>query len=319
MSYNKERYRKLKAMAYYFLFGLWYLFSLLPMRVHYILSDAIFCLLYYIIRYRRRVVRKNLTESFPEKPLEEVVKIERGFYHWFCDYFVESVKYISISEKAMKKRFVFKNPELVEETIKSGQSVGFYMGHYCNWEWVSSLPLWIKSGAQVGHIYHPLENQVFDRLFLYLRQHMGCVSIPMQETLRKMLEFKQAGQPIIIGYLSDQKPHWVNIHHWVDFLNHDTPVLTGTERVLRKMNHAVYYLDIWRPRRGYYEAEFKLITREPQQTKDFEITDAYYQQLEQTIRRAPEYWLWSHNRWSRTREEFNERFMVVNGRVVPKS
>ena len=151
---------------------------------------------------------------------------------------------------------MFKNPELVEETIKSGQSVGFYMGHYCNWEWVSSLPLWIKSGAQVGHIYHPLENQVFDRLFMYLRQHMGCVSIPMQETLRKMLEFKQAGQPIIIGYLSDQKPHWVNIHHWVDFLNHDTPVLTGTERVLRKMNHAVYYLDIWRPRRGYYEAEF---------------------------------------------------------------
>ena len=140
----------------------------------------------------------------------------------------------------------------------------------------------------------------------------------MQDTLRKILEFRQAGQPVVIGYISDQKPHWVNIHHWVDFLHHDTPVLTGTERIARRMNHAVFYLDVRRLRRGYYEAEFKLITREPQQMPEFKLTDIYYQMLEASIQRAPEFWLWSHNRWSRTHEEFNERFEVIDGKVIAK-
>jgi KDO2-lipid IV(A) lauroyltransferase len=95
-------------------------------------------------------------------------------------------------------------------------------------------------------------------------------------------------------------------------------VLTGTERIVHKMGHAVLYLDIHRVRRGYYEAELKLVTREPQKMKDFELTDIYFEMLEKSIRRSPEFWLWSHNRWKRTREEFDERFEVVNGKVIPK-
>ena len=155
-------------------------------------------------------------------------------------------------------------------------------------------------------------------MFLRLRQRLGAVCIPMQDTLRKILEFRQAHQPVVIGYISDQKPNWHNIHHWVNFLHHDTPVLTGTERIARKVNHAVFYMDVRCVRRGYYEAEFKLITREPQKMKEFEVTDIYYHHLEQSILRAPEFWLWSHNRWSRTRKEFNERFKVVDGKVVAK-
>jgi KDO2-lipid IV(A) lauroyltransferase len=139
----------------------------------------------------------------------------------------------------------------------------------------------------------------------------------MQETLRRILEFRQTGQPIVIGYISDQKPNWVNIHHWLDFLHHVTPVLTGTERIVRKVGHAVFYLDVRRIKRGYYEAEFKLITRNPKEIEgEFGITDIYYQMLEQSIVRTPEFWLWSHNRWSRTRKEFNERFAVVDGKVI---
>ena len=133
-----------------------------------------------------------------------------------------------------------------------------------------------------------------------------------------MLEFRQAGQPVIIGYIADQKPHWVNIHHWVNFLHHDTPVLTGTERIVRKLNHAVFYADVRRIRRGYYEMTIRPITREPQKMADYELTDCYYKLLEESIQRAPEFWLWSHNRWSRTREEFDRRFEVVNGKVIAK-
>ena len=305
-------------ILYYIIQAVWYVFSLLPMRVHYVISDLMFWLLYKLVGYRRDVVRKNLTESFPEKSEEELQRIERGFYHFFCDYLVETVKLMTISREEMKRRVVFKHAELVDEIMRSGQSIALYLGHYCNWEWVSSIPLWLNPNAWCGQVYHPLENKDFDKLFLKIRERMDAHSIAMQDTLREVVNHKRNNQPIIIGYISDQVPYWTNIHHWVNFLNHDTPVLTGTERIVHKMGHAVLYLDIHRVRRGYYEAEFKLVTREPQKMKDFELTDIYFEMLEKSIRRSPEFWLWSHNRWKRTREEFDERFEVVNGKVIPK-
>ena len=319
MAYNKERYRTLKLAAHYGLLGIWYLLSLLPFWMHYLLSDLLYLLAYKMIGYRKKVVRRNLATSFPEKSKEELLQIEKAFYHFLGDYLAESVKLMSISKKNLKKRLVFKGQHLVNQCVNEGQSCAVFLGHYCNWEWITSLPLWVTPKAQCGQIYHPLENTVFDLVFLRLRQRFGAVCIPMQDTLRKVLEYQKKHQPIVIGYISDQKPFWTNIHHWVDFLHHDTPVLTGTERIARKMNHAVFYMDVRRIRRGYYEAEFKLITREPQKMKEFELTDIYYKYLEQSICRAPEFWLWSHNRWSRTREEFNANYEVINGKVVSKS
>ena len=303
-------------LLYVLLFSIWYLLSLLPMRVLYVISGGLYLLLYRIVGYRRKVVKKNLTGSFPEKSEEKLRKIEQGFYHFFCDYLVETVKLMTISQEEMKRRIKFRGAELIDEIIGSGQSVTLYVGHYCNWEWASSIPLWINPSTWGGQVYHPLENKVFDKLFLTIRERMGAHCIAMQDTLREIMKHKRENQPIVMGYISDQKPLWVNIHHWVNFLHHDTPVLTGTERIARKMNHAVLYVDIQRVRRGYYEAEFKCITREPQKLKEYELTDIYFEMLEKSIRRAPEFWLWSHNRWSRTREEFNHDFEIINGKVV---
>lgn len=307
----------MKVVYYLFVAGC-YLLSPLPLRVHYLISDIVFVLMYYVIRYRRRVVRKNLTSSFPEKDEAELRRIERRFYRFLGDYFVETLKLLSFSHEEMKRRVVFKNIEVINEVLESGQSCALYLGHYCNWEWISSMPLWVTPAAECGQIYHPLENKDFDRFFYKLRGRMGAHTIPMADTLRRLLEFRQRKQPVVVGYISDQVPLWFNIHHWVDVLNHDTPVLTGAERIARKLNHAVFYLDVRRVKRGYYEATLKFITRDPSQSKEYELTDIYWQMLEESIRRAPEYWLWSHNRWKRTREEFNRRFEVVNGKVMPK-
>lgn len=305
-------------VLYYIIYPVWYLLSLLPLRVHYAFSDLLYLLLYYVLRYRRRVVGRNLRESFPEKSEQEIRQTQRAFYHWFCDYLVESVKLLTISPEELKRRMTFKGVEMVNERIESGQSCALYLGHYCNWEWVSSLPLWFTKKAQCGQIYHPIENAEFDRLFLKIRQRMGSRCIAMNDTLREILRYHREGQPVVIGYISDQVPHWRNIHHWCDFLHHDTPVLTGTERIVRKVNHAVFYLDMRRVRRGYYEGEFKPITFEPNTLPEYDITTRYFQQLEATIRRQPAFWLWSHKRWKRTRPEFNEKFEVINGKVVPK-
>ena len=305
----------MKKLLYYIVYALWYLLSLLPFRVLYWLSDFIFVIVFYVIHYRRRTVWVNIVTSFPEREPEEHKVIERNFYRWFCDYLVESIKLMTMSREQLKRRMVFKGTELVNELTENGQSIAAYLGHYCNWEWVTSLPLWVTPKAQCGQIYHVLENSEFDKLFLDLRQRHGAVCIPMAETLRRLAEYRQKKQPVVIGYISDQVPFWNNIHHWLDFLNHDTPVLTGTERLARSAGHAVFYIDVERPKRGYYVAEFKLIARDPKQTKDYELTDAYFKLLEESIKRAPQYWLWTHNRWKRTHEEFNIRYDEETGRV----
>ena len=302
-------------LLYYVIYSLWFLLSLLPLRIHYMLSDLLYLIIYRLIHYRMAVVRKNIQESFPEKDADEQLAIERGFYHWFCDYLAESVKLLTMSRSQMRRRMVFKGTDVVDEVVRNGQSCAVYLGHYCNWEWITSLPLWVTPEAQCGQIYHVLENQEFDKLFLKLRQRWGAVCIPMAETLRRLIQYRQANQPVVIGYIGDQVPFWNNIHHWCQFLNHDTPVLTGTERLARQTGQAAFYLDVRRLHRGYYEAEFKLITREPKQLAEFELTDIYFRMLEDSIRRDPACYLWSHNRWKRTREEFNLRYDSDTGRV----
>lgn len=305
-------------VVYYLVYVIWYLLSLLPFWVHYLFSDFVYLIVYRLIGYRVKVVRNNLTTSFPEKSEAEILQIERKFYHSLCDYFVEAVKMMTMSERQMRRRMVFKNTEALNLCIAEKQSIALYLGHTFNWEWITSLPLWLTKKAHCGQLYHALENEAFDTLFLHIRERWGSECIPLVDVLRKTIEYKQKQQTTIIGYLADQVPHWNNIHHWCWFLNHDTPVMTGTERIAIKNRQAIFFLEMSRPKRGYYVAEFKLITRTPEHLKEFEATDIYHQMLERSIRRQPELWLWSHNRWKRTREEFNERFQVIGGKVVPR-
>lgn len=307
--------RLARNIGYYLVYAAWFVLSLLPLCLLYLLSDFLYLIVYRLARYRVRVVRSNLQTSFPEKGEAELRQLEKRFYHCLCDYFVESVKMLTMSRQQMRRRMVFRGLEAVEECIGEGQSCVIYLGHMFNWEWIASLPLWVSEKAQCGQLYHALENEAFDRLFKTLRQRWGSVCIALTEILRKTVEFKRKGQPTVLGYISDQVPHWNNIHHWCQFLNHDTPVMTGTERIARKNRQAMFYIDVRRLRRGYYEAEFRLITRHPEQMPEFEPTDIYHRMLEETIRRQPELWLWSHKRWKRTREEYNLRYDEATGHV----
>lgn len=305
-------------LLYYVIYALWFLLSLLPLRIHYMLSDVVYLLIYRLLHYRIKVVRKNISESFPEKSADEQLAIERGFYHWFCDYLVESIKMLTMSERQMRKRMVFRGTETVDQVVGEGQSCAVYLGHYCNWEWISTLPLAVSDKGICAELYHPIENPDFNRLFLYIRQRFRSVCIPMEETLRHIVKYQHEGRPMIIGYIADQKPNWRNIHFWVDFLNHYTPVFTGSERIIKRTRQAFFYGDVRRIKRGYYECEFKLIEQHSEQIPDYELTQRYMQELERSIRRDPAYWLWSHDRWSRTKEEFDYRFYIKDGKVYEK-
>lgn len=296
-----------------------YLISLLPFRVLYALSDVCAFLVYHVVRYRRKIVRSNLETSFPEKGQKEIVGIEKRFYRWFCDYFVEAVKLLSISEKELNRRFTITNSEDIEACFEQGQNVAAILGHYCNWEWLSCVGKDLPANRMIGLIYHPLYNKTFDDLFRRIRSHeKNGRPVPKNDILRLLIDNRRRGVMSIFGYISDQAPKWENIHLWLPFLNHDTPVFTGGEKIMRRMNDAVYYAELTRPRRGFYSLTYHLITREPGSLPEFEITRRFFRMLEQTIRREPAYYLWSHNRWKRTHEEFDRRFEIVGGKVVPR-
>lgn len=298
-------------IVYSLLFLMWFLLSLLPLWVLYRLSDLLYFPLYYIVRYRRRIVRKNLLESFPEKKMEEIILIEKNFFRYFCDYIMETIKLFTMSKKQMRKRMTFGGIEALNKILQERDCI-LYLGHYCNWEWISSIPLHLKSDVLPGQIYHKLENESFDNLFLRMRSRFGAVNIEMLSALRNLVRLKKENKRFIIGFISDQSPNWDYINLWTDFLNHQSSFFVGAENMAKKVNAAVWYLDLKRVKRGYYHADFRLMTNSPKDYPDYEVTVDYANRLEQTIRRAPQYWLWSHNRWKRTYEQYQKRLANSN-------
>ena len=305
MGYNKERFHKLKHTAYYILFGVWWLVSHLPLWFLHGVASVASVFLFHVIRYRRKVVHENIKSAFPELSSRERLIIERKFFTHFCDLMMESVKFFSISKKEMRRRMKFRGIELLEESCRNGRSCGVFLGHYGNWEWISSMPLWIDPDlCQCTQLYHPLENYVTDQLVLYTRKRFGGKNITADKSIKYMVNYMRQGKPILVGFIADQAPFWDNIYHWTDFLHHETPWFTGAERIMQKLDMDVYYLDVRRVKRGYYEAEYKRITTEPKKFEQFKLTDIYSEMLEETIKRDPAYWLWSHRRWKRSKEEW---------------
>lgn len=284
--------------AYYLLYGLLYMFALLPMTLLYLLSDVLYYVVYYIKRYRRKVVRQNIAMAFPEKDESERRVIERRFFHFLTDYVVETIKVLHISDAGMKRRMRFENAGLIDRLTGEGRSVILLLGHYGNWEWIPSLTLWCDSSRFVGgQIYRPLRNRCFDRLFLLLRTRFGTECIAKKDTLRVLLQHKRAGKPFVTGFMADQTPSPANIHHWVTFMGMPTPVLTGYETLARKLDAAIVYIDVEVLSRGRYRATFKLAEEHPVATEGFPVADRYMAAMEHTIRRAPHAWLWTHKRW----------------------
>ena len=173
--------------------------------------------------------------------------------------------------------------------------------HYGDWEWATRIGT--VSGYTTLSIYQSLNNKLFDRLFARLRGQFGLISVPMESTLRRLYEYQAAGTPVIVFTLADQRPQWLSIQHWTTFLNQDTPVITGPEKIARKFNMVTIHLSLSKIRRGYYEAEFQLLNDDPSKAGEYEITRRYMGALQEKIRARPELYLWTHKRWKYRRGE----------------
>lgn len=295
-------------LQYYILYAYMWLHAILPLRVLYVFSDILYFVVYDLVGYRLKVVRRNLAASFPDKSADELKKIEKEFYHNLCDYYFETIKLLHISDEEISKRMTFNNLELVQKLAKDGNSILTYLGHYGNWEWIPSLNMHLDgTNMQLGQIYRPLKNKAFDLLFLKIRSRFKTFSVPKDDTFRAIIRKRQEGAQTMIGFMSDQTPSVMNIHYWTRFLNQETPFFNGVERIAKQTGFYVCYLDVQRVKRGYYEATVKLISDDPKAEPEFAITEKYVRAMEKTILRAPAYWLWSHKRWKHKREDVERR------------
>ena len=267
------------------------------------LSSFIAWLAHRVVKYRVGICHENIRSSFPDMSDTEVDETVKGFYHFLADYFIETVKLGSMSADEMKTRMKFENIEEVNADLRAGHNVSIFLGHFCNWEWVSSMPLWLdlSTGAIPCQIYHPLSNVAADDVFGAVRSRFGATNLPMATSAKTLMEMSAKGIPSITGYIADQTPSRRAIHHWIPFLQHDTPVFTGAEKISRKIHAAAYYLDMHRPERNKYIGRFIKLSSDTASEPVNKVTETYFKMLEDSIKSQPPLWLWTHRRWKHRR------------------
>lgn len=274
-------------------------FAHLPLRVMYVLADIAFVLVYYVARYRRRVVDDNLAQCFPDMDQKARAAIRRQFYRNFCDTFVEAVKLLHISDKEICQRMQFENTALIDELLSQGKSVAVYFSHCGNWEWAPSVTLHTThhQGVEYCQVYRPLRNHAFDALMLRIRSRFGSLSFAKATVFRDLVHLKRDNVLTVTGFMSDQKPSHNDPTVVTMFLNRPTAFISGTETLARRMGQAAIYWDMEKTARGHYRITCRLLDDGTHAGEPGTLTRNYAAMLQDTITRNPAIWLWTHKRW----------------------
>ena len=283
-------------IIYILLYPVIFLISRLPFWLLYKLSDVLYFLIYYLAGYRKNVVRQNLALVFPDKTIQERKKIEKDFYKHFADLFVEMIKAFHMPLNQMKKRFVFNNPELLNQLSAQGKNIVVVGGHYANWEWVFSLAS--MTDALPIATYLKINNPNFEKFMLRNRSRFGGLLIETKQLRQTIAKLAQEKKLFILGLLADQSPQRHRAKYWRSFLGvPDTPVFVGPEKMAKQYDAAFVFMHLNKIKRGYYTIDFELITDQPNDYSDFQLTDRFVDKLEKQIRQKPAYYLWTHNRF----------------------
>lgn len=283
------------SFGFYVFYAVNWLITLLPLRILYLFSDIIYLILFYFPSYRRDVVRTNLKASFPEKSDAEIKGIERKFYRHLSDLFVEVLKLTHMSEKSLRKRFVINDLDLLERLHKEKRDIVAVMAHYNNWEWLSILSE--LTSYRTISIYKPLHNRHFNNLVNSYRSKYGMVLTPMQAIVREIVDSRRKNINTLSAFINDQIPPKNDIKYWTRFLNQDTAIYLGAEKIASKYDMALVYFHIKKIKRGYYCMKIDLLFEHTAGLPENLITETHVKHLEKIIKEEPAYWIWSHRRW----------------------
>ena len=282
-------------MKYLLLILLW-IFSLLPIQILYLISKIIRFIVYDILCYREKVVIDNIQNTFIEKSQTEVIKLKNNFYDYFFELIVEIIKLLSISNNELNKRFTFSNINVIKQALKKNKSVIVVVGHYGNWEWALRSASNLIDTKIIG-VYKRINNTIFEWLLLKIRSNTNVLPVEIKSLTRELVNNNEKK---IYAMVADQSPTLEQSNVRINFLNRDTLVYTGVEKISKKYNMPVFYLNIKLTSKGYYESTFEEINSKNINGKKLEITKKFFSKLENQIKSEPRLWLWSHKRWKHT-------------------
>lgn len=290
-------------VVYILVYPFLWLLSILPFRILYLFSDVLCFILYRLIGYRKALVLQNLRFAFPDKSDAELNRIRKRFYSHFVDVFIEIIKSISMSEKQVRRHFKFENVDLIRELGKKNKSIILLGGHYANWEWLVSLNNLIPHQGYA--VYTPVGNKYFDRMMKKKRSKYGGIMVKPSLTRKTYTENEKNGVLSLNALVSDQSPQLLRTRHWATFLNVFVPIHVGAEQIAKDLNQAVVMYKVKKLRRGFYSCTFELMTENPNDYPNYELTELYLKEVEQQIYEAPEYYFWTHNRFKH-RDKYQE-------------
>jgi KDO2-lipid IV(A) lauroyltransferase len=283
---------RMQALWFYLVYPFAFLIAILPYRLLYSFSDFLY-LLIRLSGYRRKVVIKNLKNSFPEKSAKEIEQLANQFYRYLCDLALETFKTLRMNEADTLERVKFHNTGWLDKFHEQKKSIIIVMGHYGNWEWAGpSFTLTTK--FQLVVIYRPLSNEYFEKMMTGMRTRFGTRITPVEKTLRDMVAYRN--EITATAFIADQTATRKGAY-WTTFLNQDTAVFTGPEKLARKFNYPVVYMNVVRKGRGFYDITPELLFENPANSEENEVSEVFTKRLEQEIKKDPVPWLWSHKRW----------------------
>lgn len=269
--------------------------SLLPFKILYFFSDIICFIIYRVIGYRKKTVKENLALALPYLSYKERLVIEEKFYSHMCDMFLEMIKTMSISVKEIERRFVFKNLEVYQELELKQKSIALMCAHYASYEWVISMNN--KTNFKAYAIYKKIENKHFDKLIHTIRSKFKAHLVKSFKIIAE-IEKNAANKTLALyGFASDQTPLLNKSYYWRKFMDIEVPVHTGAEVLAKRFNMNVVFLKVKKVKRGFYEAEFEILSEDVKLVPNYQITDMFTERVEKQIHEAPEFYLWTHKRW----------------------
>ncbi len=282
-------------LIYLLVYPILWLISILPFPILYLFSDFVYLLIYRVIGYRKKTVRKNIALALPHLSEQERLIIEKKSFHHLCDMFLEMIKTMSISEKEINKRFSYTNLEVYLDLEKKGKSIALMCAHYASYEWVLSMNNHITFKGY--GIYKKIANPYFDKLVKNIRAKFKAYLITTKETKNCIEENAKNGVLGIFGFASDQTPRRSDNMYWDSFLGIQTPIHVGAEMLAKRYDMNVIFLKVKKVKRGYYEASFEVLSDDVKSIPDYKLSENFMRKVEQQIYEAPEFYLWTHKRW----------------------
>lgn len=292
----------MRKLLYFFADLFFIIIALLPKSVLYFISNILFLIIYYLSTYRKTVVYNNLKTSFPKKSEKEIKSIVKKYYKYLCDITLEDAALIKMSKNKALSFVKYQNSEFLKKYYEQNKNIIMVFGHYGNWEFLSTLPDYTK--YTFLPVFKKINKNYLNDRFYTMRSLFGSKPVRMEDTLKVTLDYYKRKEPFIIALIADQRPRKKDVNFWIDFFNQDTPVFRGPEKIGKRIDAAIVFVNIEKSKRGLYNITFSEITENAEKTNEYEITNAFFKKMEQQILNKPEFWIWSHKRWKYKKSNF---------------